>query len=535
MRYQVPLPLKRDAHALFLELEANRFSGIIHSQEIISFETKWSLVTEKPAFFQQFMNMEAVRRQSLIHIGTNIAITAVGFLSTFYFAHVLGPSILGAYFLFLAYFGLFNLIVDGGLGNAAAKRMSEGKDQEEFYSAAAVLRLILLAVSLVILFLFRPYLVDLNASDLFWWLVIALIVNLPFGIAAGGNYGLGKAGVVQGSNLANNLARIILQVIFVFFGLQIAGLAGGFIAGLAIGFLFNYRYLEARFRMFTRAHLKSLFTFSFWIFLAMSGILILTNIDVVLIGYFMGNSEVGVYRVALQLASLGVFVALALEYVLFPRFSGWNEEGSYEIIGTALSRAYTYSLVLAVPFCVGGWLLGDKLLYYFYGEAFTTGTLALMVLLPLYVIYVFQYLQMMTLNSLDHPKDSFWITSVIVIVNIVLNVLLIPVMGITGAAVATLIAILISSVLGYFVLGKYIPMKFERKSILHIIAASGIMALIVGGMRFLFPVENLVYLIVLVILGSVVYGVLLLRIDRDIRDELKAMATQVGIFWPEFL
>jgi len=54
-------------------------------------------------------------------------------------------------------------------------------------------------------------------------------------------------------------------------------------------------------------------------------------------------------------------------------------------------------------------------------------------------------------------------------------------------------------------------------------------------MRFLFPVENLVYLIVLVILGSVVYGVLLLRIDRDIRDELKAMATQVGIFWPEFL
>ncbi len=98
MRYQVPLPLKRDAHALFLELEANRFSGIIHSQEIISFETKWSFVTEKPAFFQQFMNMEAVKRQRLHSYRHEIiAITAVGFLSTFYFAHVLGPSILGAY------------------------------------------------------------------------------------------------------------------------------------------------------------------------------------------------------------------------------------------------------------------------------------------------------------------------------------------------------------------------------------------------------------------------------------------------------
>ncbi len=535
MRYQVPPPLKRDAHALFLELEANRFSGIIHSQEIISFETKWSLVTEKPAFFQQFMNMEAVRRQSLIHIGTNIAITAVGFLSTFYFAHVLGPAILGAYFLFLAYFSLFNLVVDGGFGGATAKRMSEGKDQEAFYSAAVSLRLLLLVVSIGMLFVIRPYIADLDSSDLFWWLLLALLVNLPLCIASSGNYGLGKTGVVQGANLLNNLTRIILQIIFVFFGYQIAGLAGGFIVGLTIGFLFNYRYLEVRIGRFTKGHLKSLFTFSFWSFLAWSGLLVLTTVDVVLIGYFMGNSEVGVYRVALQLASLGVFVALALEYVLFPRFSGWNEEGSYEIIGTALSRAYTYSLVLAVPFCVGGWLLGDKLLYYFYGEAFTTGTLALMVLLPLYVIYVFQYLQMMTLNSLDHPKDSFWITSVIVIVNIVLNVLLIPVMGITGAAVATLIAILISSVLGYFVLGKYIPMKIEREPILHIIAATGIMALIVGGMRFLFPIENLVYLIVLVILGSLVYFVLLLRIDRDIRDELKAMATQVGIFWPEFL
>ncbi len=285
------------------------------------------------------MNMEPVRRQSLIHLGVNIAITAVGFLSTFYFAHVLGPSVLGAYFLFLAYFGIFNLIADGGFGGATAKRMSEGKDKEEFYSASASLRLVLLVLSLVLLFVIRPYLVDLNSSDLFGWLVIALIVNLPFGIAAGGNYGLGKAGVVQGSNLVNNLTRIVLQVIFVFLGFQIAGLAGGFIAGLGAGFLFNYRYLEVRFCRFTRVHMKSLFTFSFWIFLAASGFFILTTADVIFIGYYMGNAEVGVYRVALQLASLGVFVALALENVLFPRFSRWNEERNHEVVATSLSKA----------------------------------------------------------------------------------------------------------------------------------------------------------------------------------------------------
>ena len=481
------------------------------------------------------MNMEPVRRQSLIHLGVNIAITAVGFLSTFYFAHVLGPSVLGAYFLFLAYFGIFNLIADGGFGGATAKRMSEGKDKEEFYSASASLRLVLLVLSLVLLFVIRPYLVDLDSSDLFGWLVIALIVNLPFGIAAGGNYGLGKAGVVQGSNLVNNLTRIVLQVIFVFLGFQIAGLAGGFIAGLGAGFLFNYRYLEVHFCRFTRVHLKSLFTFSFWIFLAASGFLILTTADVILIGYYLGNAEVGVYRVALQLASLGVFVALALENILFPRFSRWDEERNHAVIATSLSKAYTYSLVLAVPFCVGGWLLADKLLYYLYGEAFTSGTLALMVLFPLYVIYVFQVLQTMTLNALNRPKDSFWITSIIVLVNIVLNILMIPVLGIAGAALATFISILISTILGYLVMRKYISVKIEKNPLLHILTAVAVMAMVIGGLRLVVPVVNLGYLFGLVIIGAAVYFVLLFRIDRGIRDELKEMITQMGIFWPDFL
>ena len=492
-------------------------------------------MSEKPTFFHQFMDMEPVRRQSLIHIGTNITITAVGFLSTFYFAHALGPSVLGAYFLFLAYFGIFNLIVDGGFGYATAKRMSEGKDKGEYYSASAVLRLLLLVVSLAILLAIRPFLVDLNSSDLFWWLVLALIVNLPFGIAGGGNYGLGKAGVVQGSNLLNNLTRILLQISFVFLGFQLAGLAGGFIAGLAVGFLFNYRYLEVRFCRFSLVHLKSLFTFSFWTFLAMSGLFILTTADVIFIGYFMGNAEVGVYRVALQLASLGVFIALALENVLFPRFSSWSEEGNHEMIATSLSRAYTYSFVLAIPFCFGGWLLADKLLYYLYGESFTSGTFALLVFLPLYVIYIFQYLQMMTLNALNHPKESFWITSLIVIVNIVLNILLIPVLGITGAALATFISILISVILGNLVIGKYISVKMEKKPILHILGAAAIMAFVVGGLRLVVPVVNLGYLIGLVIIGAIVYFVLLFRIDREIRNELKEMVTQIGIFWPDFL
>jgi len=282
-------------------------------------------------------------------------------------------------------------------------------------------------------------------------------------------------------------------------------------------------------------HLKSLFTFSCWIFLAMSGILVITTADVVLIGYFMSNADVGIYRVAFQLASLGAFVALALENVLYPRFSRWNEEGDLGTVASSLSRAYTFSLVLAIPFCVGGWLLADKLLYYLYGEAFVSGTAALLLLLPLYVVYVFQYFQMMTLNALNHPKDSFWITSVVVLVNIALNILLIPVIGITGAAAATLLSLLISVIIAHRVLAKYITVKMERKPVIHILAAVGVMALVVGGLRLVVPVVHLGYLIALVIIGAVVYFVLLLRMDGGIHDEVKELVVQTGMLWPDWL
>jgi O-antigen/teichoic acid export membrane protein len=481
------------------------------------------------------MNIDPIKRQSIIHLATNITITAIGFLSTIYFAHALGPSILGAYFLFFAYFSIFNLVVDGGFGNATAKRISEGKEQEEFFTASAALRLSLLVVTLVFLFAFRPFLVDLNSSDLFWWLILALVVNLFFGIPYGGNYGMGKAGIVQVSNLLNNLSRIGLQVLAVFLGFQVAGLAGGFVAGLIVGALINYRYLELRFRRFNWSHLKSLFTFSFWIFLAMSGVLIFTTADVVLIGYFMGNADVGIYRVAVQLASLGVFVALALQYVLYPRFSHWNEEGKHGLMAASLSRAYTYSLVLAVPFCVGGWLLGDTLLFYLYGEAFIGGTVALFILLSVYVVYIFLYLQMMTLNALNHPKDSFWVTAVAVLVNIALNILLIPMIGISGAAVATLISILVNAVLGYIVLRKYIAVGMEKRPVLHILMAVGVMALVVGGLRLLIPVINIWYLVGMIAIGGAFYFLLLFRIDKGIRDEMKELVMQMGVFWPEWL
>jgi len=481
------------------------------------------------------MDIGPVKRQSLIHLLTNISITVVGFLSTIYFAHFLGPSILGAYFLFTAYFSVFNLVTDGGFGSAAAKRISEGREQNEYFSASLLLRVVLLVCTIVFLLVFNARFIDLNTMGLFWWLILALCVSTISGVMQTANYGSAKSGIVQVSILCNNLLRIIVQVIAVYLGFQVAGLAGGFIAGFIAGAAVNYRFLELHLSRFSQRHLKSLFSFSFWSFLSAGGALVFTSADTILIGYFMGNSDVGIYRVALQLASLGVFVALALQNVLYPKFSRWNEENRHDLIIRALGRAYTYSLLLALPACIGGWLLGDTLMYYLYGEVFTAGTIALGILLAVHVVYIFVYLQMMCLGALDHPRESFRVTAVAAAVNIVLDLILIPIFGISGAALATFLTFALYAILGHRVLSGFISVRFERDALKSIAMASFLMGIIIIILRLVIPVLSLYALVGIVALGGIAYFVILVKVDSGIHDELKDLSKQLGLPWPGWI
>jgi len=478
------------------------------------------------------MQIGNLERQSLISFVTSIGLTGIGYLATMYFAHFLGPAVLGSYFLFLAYYGIFDLIGDAGFGGAAVKRISEGKEPGEYFSAFIVLRVILLAFSLTILFFLAPYLVDLRSSGLLPWLVPALIVGTIAGIAIKGVHGTAKAGVAQISIFLNNLIKVIVQVIATFLGFTAAGLAGGFIVGMVAGLLVNYRYLEIPFRRFKRTHLKSLSSFSFWIFLASSGFLVFTYSDTIFIGYFLSDTEVGIYRVAYQLTSVAVLTVGSLQYVLYPQMSAWYTSGNIARVESALSRGFTYSLIFALPVVAGGLLLGDQLLYFLYGSAFESGTTALFILLLVQVASSFMYLQTMCLNAIDQPKKSFIGTAIAVVLNILLNIALIPLLGINGAAIATLGSITLNAVLSYTYLSRSMQVRLERSPVLHITASTLVMALAVILFRFAFGLGTVLHLAAVVIIGGVLYLLVLFRIDQGIKDDIRSIIEAVGIPWP---
>jgi len=481
------------------------------------------------------MGIDPVRRQSIISLSSTLILTAVGFVATMYFAHALGTAAYGIFSLFLAYYGIFNLIGDGGFGGAAVKRISEGREQDAYFTAFLFLRVVLLAASVGAVLLLSDYFTVTGTDGMVPWLIFALIGGIFLSVTSGGVYGEGMVGVTQTSGLLNNVVKVLIQVIAVFLGYGVAGLVGGFVAGMIVGGLFCLRYLRLRLARFTTAHLKNLLTFSFWIFLSGSGAIVFSYADTVLVGYFMTNADVGIYRIAFQFTAAATFTTIALQTTLYPKISRWHADGALDLVTLSLSRAFTYSLLLAVPVAVGGWILGDRLLYFFYGAGFGAGAGALAILLLVQVVNVFMYLQTMCLNAIDRPRESFYATGTAAVVNILLDLALIPVLGIEGAAIATLVTMVVNAGIAHHYLSRQIPVHLERGPLLHILCAAGAMALVVLAYRFIIPLSNVFLVLGAVALGGLVYGLLLLKTDAGLHDEIRDLVVQLGAPWPRWL
>ena len=473
------------------------------------------------------MKIESIRRQSIITIFFQISITLLGFISTMYFAHAVGASVLGSYFLFLAYFGILTLFGDYGLGGAAIKRISESIDQNAYFTALIVLRSILFTLLILALHVFRDLFVDLNKAGMFYWLLAALALVVFKGSIGYGNVGCSKLGIVSTTEFIDRGFALIAQVIAVYFGFGAAGLAGGFVAGMIVSGL-----IGLRFSRFEIKHLKSLFRFAFWGFLTTSGSLVFTQADTVLVGYFLDNVDVGVYRVALSLTFVATITTSATREVLYPRISLWGKNNEFGLVEESLKRAFTYSLLLAVPVFAGGLVLSDKLLYYFYGAEFARGSIVLVILLAVQIVNVFQSIFTAYIGGMDRPKDVFKVTIITAMINIILDILLIPLFGIEGAAVATLITMSLNALFAWMILSKIISVQFEMNSLFNILKATVFMIIFIIGYRYFIVISSMWLIFLPIALGGFIYCVTLLRLDENIHKDIKEIVTQLGLPWP---
>jgi hypothetical protein len=75
----------------------------------------------------------------------------------------------------------------------------------------------------------------------------------------------------------------------------------------------------------------------------------------------------------------------------------------------------------------------------------------------------------------------------------------------------------------------------ERKSLGNILKATIAMCLIVIVYRMFIPLSNIWLVLFPILLGGVLFGTIIIKLDEKIYGNLKEIATQMGLYWPQWL
>ncbi len=464
-----------------------------------------------------------IQRHGTMYLISSMSITFIGFLATIFYAHWVGAAVLGAYFLFLSYFNIFCLFTDLGVGVASTQRIATGKDPDQYFSVNLTLRLCFYAIMCIGIVLFQDRFSDLNSTGLLWILLIVLGISTLsscVSVAIGASNRLGLAASVS---LLNNLTRIVIQVIAVFLGYQIYGLIGGLTAGLLVELVIELKYIDYSLKKFECSHVKNIFSFSSWAFLTTTGTVLFDNANLLIIAYFMPVSDVGIFGICWTFSFFALFVSTALCNTLYIKVSRWNASGERDTIVTSLSRATTYALIISLPMLAGGLILGKQLLYYVYGASFAVGATAFTIIIAARVFQSIYQLYSYYLMAIDHVQMAFYGVGAGITVNIVLSIILVPILGLTGAAIASLANVIISTVIGRHFLHQIIPIIIERSPIGHIVTATVMMTTILLIINLMPIGRSAITTATMVFIGAVIYFFILFKLDESIRGDALRM------------
>lgn len=164
-------------------------------------------------------------------------------------------------------------------------------------------------------------------------------------------------------------------------------------------------------------------------------IFLLYRSDVFLVGWFLGAGPLGVYAIAIVMAEMMQRLPNVAGTVMLPKVLGGDDDD--HALSLALSRwVLRFGLVAAAAIVAGG----AQVIAWSFGAAFAGAWEPLVWMLPGLVVAGFASVLNTKLAGLGYPPVTVWAPAAAFAANVALNLLLIPRLGLRGAALATSIA-----------------------------------------------------------------------------------------------
>jgi len=164
-----------------------------------------------------------------------------------------------------------------------------------------------------------------------------------------------------------------------------------------------------------------------------------TLLDSVVLGFLTDTVQVGFYTTAVKLSKILIMILVAFTTVLIPPLSLAYKEGRYTDAKTLLRRSFDYVVFMSVPLSVGIYVIARPLILLFSGADFLPAALSLKILSPTVFIIGLSYVfGQQVINATGNERYFLKAALVGMFISIGLNLLLIPYIKQTGAAITNL-------------------------------------------------------------------------------------------------
>ncbi|SEH15900.1 Membrane protein involved in the export of O-antigen and teichoic acid [Natronorubrum sediminis] len=473
-----------------------------------------------------------IGQTSLIVFLSKLLGSALGFVATLYFARELGAEVLGVYTLVLTVVSWLILAGEFGVGQATTKRISEGREQGAYLSAALVwITGFAVCLSLAVIVaqpILESYIAEFDhyvALSVVWFVVALLFIKLFYRTIDKTLKGERKVhieGVLEPVKIGG---QSLIQIVLVIAGYGLLGMLVGYaLGGIIVGIVGLY-WVSTQPSMPSKRHFVSLFDYAKFSWLGSLKSRTFNEVDILLLGVFAQSALVGVYSVAWSIAKFLDIFGGAVSSTMFPEISHTSAQNAREAVSGLVEDSLAFTGLIAIPGIVGGTLLADRLLE-LYGPEFVDGATVLALLIVATTLYSYQKQLMNGLNGIDRPDLAFRINAVFIVLNAGLNVVLIPRFGLEGAAIASIASVAVATILAYVTLSRLVDFRTPFGEIGRQITAALVMGVVVYGaletVETTAIVEHNAFIVVsLVGFGAGVYFLTLLALSARFRSTVE--------------
>jgi O-antigen/teichoic acid export membrane protein len=253
---------------------------------------------------------------------------------------------------------------------------------------------------------------------------------------------------------------------------------------------------------------------------------ILTHVDKFIIIVYLSPAKVGIYAVAVSICSIFMQISGVFGGSLYPRISSAWDSSEFEAIEEVYSIILSLYLAISIPSIVGLLHLQSEITILISTVEISNNIGSV---LPILLVgYILQGFNSPVRYVLSAAEKTWVIAGSVlsaIIINVIVNLMLIPELGLVGAAVATFLSYLVMTVIIVTYSNRLVKISIPAKLLVVSIISAIIMLIALLFIDIFlsytsFTIYNILIIAIKIIVGVVVYTVSVLIGDQIVKGKI---------------